>query len=341
MSWTRASVHPPNQPRMTSYAALAPLFVVDISTVWTMLRRDCFLRAGALNCCTAEELPSGSANRVDWQGIRIPVWDPPVPAWRQRPGSRVVSWSTVTRSSGLMATSVCAAAASASGSGASDPAGPVPRRRAAMPVLRAFSRDGRTPWASVTAAPPSTRAPTTATAPTAVCVRRRVVPARRMMVTRGQRTSATWSRSGSNSGRMAVVGTSRCIANSAVASCSRVSASCCVSPTSRAMSAIETSASWVSRSTLRWVIGSLASASRVARMSGSSLRSRWKIRAEWRRCACRQASGRTQATGSSSRDTLRQWCQAATNASRTALREAGRSPVRAKVCWSSEVRVDL
>jgi hypothetical protein len=59
MSWTRASVQPPNQPRMTSYAALASLFVVDISTVWTMLRRDCFLRAGALNCCTAEELPSG------------------------------------------------------------------------------------------------------------------------------------------------------------------------------------------------------------------------------------------------------------------------------------------
>ena len=123
MSWTRASVHPPNQPRMTSYAALASLFVVDISTVWTMLRRDCFLRAGALNCCTAEELPSGSANRVDWQGIRIPVLDPPVPAWRQRPGSRVVSWSTVTRSSAAIATSVCAAAASASGSGASDPAG--------------------------------------------------------------------------------------------------------------------------------------------------------------------------------------------------------------------------
>ena len=39
--------------------------------------------------------------------------------------------------------------------------------------------------------------------------------------------------------------------------------------------------------------------------------------------------------------TLRQWCQAATNASRTALRDAGRSPVRANVCWSREVRVDL
>jgi hypothetical protein len=56
--------------------------------------------------------------------------------------------------------------------------------------------------------------------------------------------------------------------------------------------------------------------------------------------AARPAAG-PRPPGSSSRHTLRQWCHAATNASRTALREAGRSPVRAKVCWSSEVRVDL
>ena len=58
---------------MASYAALALRLVVDISTDCTMLRRDWPLRAGALNCCTAEAMPSGSAKRVDWQGIRMPV----------------------------------------------------------------------------------------------------------------------------------------------------------------------------------------------------------------------------------------------------------------------------
>ncbi len=140
---------------------------------------------------------------------------------------------------------------------------------------------------------------------------------------------------------MPTVETSRCIANCDVAVCSMRSASCTGSPTSRAMSIIETSASWVSSRILRCWNGSLASASSVARISGSSLRSRWKRRAEWRRWACRQATGRTHASGSSRRDTLRQWCHAATNASRTAPLEAGRSPVSAKVCWSSPVRADL
>ena len=213
ISWTRASVQPPNQPSMASYVALAPRFVVDISTDWTMLRRGCSLRAGALNCWTAEDCPrdrrTGSTGRAS--GSRsCPAGPGLAPATGDLrrdlvDGDQVVGGD---RHGG------CAAAASTSGSGASDPAGPGPRRMAATPVLRAFSRDGRTPWASVTTAPPSTRAPTTATAPTAVCVRRRVVPARRTMVTRGQRTSATWSRSGSSSGRMAVVGTSRCMANS-------------------------------------------------------------------------------------------------------------------------------
>ena len=39
-SCTLASLHPPNQPSMASYAALALRPVVDISTVCTMLRRD-------------------------------------------------------------------------------------------------------------------------------------------------------------------------------------------------------------------------------------------------------------------------------------------------------------
>ncbi len=338
ISCTRASVHPPNQPSMVRYAVRAPWPSADISTDCTRLRRGWSLRAGALNCLTADDVPAGSANLVDWQGITIPVLEPE-PTSRHWPGIRSTTWSRLTRSSSAIATGAAAVVASGSAAGAC--VGPGPSCTAATPEARALSRDGLTPWASVTAAPPSTTAVTTATAPAAVCVRRRAVPARRTIVTRGHRASSTWTSSGSKSGRIPVVGTSRAIENCDVAVCSRASTSCSGSPTSRAMSASGMSVRFVSSSTLRCTNGSLASPSRVARMSGSSLRSRWKMRAECRRCACRQASGRTQASGSSSRETLRQWCQAATNASRTALREAGRSPVRANVCCRRRVRVDL
>ena len=45
--------------------------------------------------------------------------------------------------------------------------------------------------------------------------------------------------------------------------------------------------------------------------------------------AIAHARGRTHSSGSAWRETLRQWCRAATNASATALRAAARSPVSA------------
>jgi len=86
---------------------------------------------------------------------------------------------------------------------------------------------------------------------------------------------------------------------------------------------------WVSSRVLRWASGSLPSASSVARTSGSRDLSRCQIRAVWRRWAWDQACGRIQASGSSCRAILGQWCQATMKESRTALRAAGRSPVSA------------
>ena len=93
--------------------------------------------------------------------------------------------------------------------------------------------------------------------PTSVWVRRRAAPARRRIDGRGQVELSVCSRSGSNSGRMLVVATSRCTANCAVAVCSTRSASARGSPTSRARSLMLTLARWVSSSALRWVTGSL------------------------------------------------------------------------------------
>ena len=81
---------------------------------------------------------------------------PPVPACRQRPGTRsaeLVDGDEVVLGDGHRRASGAASTQTARG-----PArGVGPRRCAATPVLRAFSSDGLTPWASVTAAPPSTQ----------------------------------------------------------------------------------------------------------------------------------------------------------------------------------------
>ena len=71
---------------------------------------------------------------------------------------------------------------------------------------------------------------------------------------------------------------------------------------------------------------------------GSSLRSRWKIRAVCRRWAWVRRAGRTHDSGSSSRCSFGQRCQAAMNESRTAPRDAGRSPVSAKAWTRSRSR---
>ena len=171
---------------------------------------------------------------------------------------------------------------------------------------------GRTPDVSVTSDPVTTSAAATATVPATVWVRRRLAPARRRIGGRGQRSAATISPRGTSCWRTEVVGTPRWTANCAVAVCSSRAASSAVNPTSRAMSAIDSDVSWISRSALRWMTGSFASASSVALTSGSRPLSRMSSRAVWRRWACAHACGRTQLSGSSRREILRQWCQATT-----------------------------
>ena len=126
---------------------------------------------------------------------------------------------------------------------------------------------------------------------------------------------------------MLVVGTPRWTENWAVASWSFFSASARDMPASCAISPMLSEARWVSSRVFRCASGSFLSASSVARTSGSRFLSRCQIR--WRRCAWDQAYGRTDASGSSCREILRQWCQATMKESRTALRAAGRSPVSA------------
>ena len=191
------------------------------------------------------------------------------------------------------------------------------------------SRLALTPSRSVTRVPDRTTAAAAAATPISVWVRRRAAPARRMMVGRGQLAASTGPRSASISDRMLVVGTLRWTANWAVASWSFFSASARDMPASRAISPMLSEARWVSSRVFRCASGSFPRASRVARASGSRVLSRCQIRAVWRRWAWDQAYGRTDASGSSCRETLRQWCQATMKASRTALRAAGRSPVSA------------
>ena len=224
-------------------------------------------------------------------------------SWTSSTGSRVVSGSTI------------------SGPGATE-----------LLLDAAFwsrSSVGRTPVASVTTAPLATSAATTTPAPTTVCIRRRAAPARRMIVTRGQMTSVVAAARAANAIGIDAAGMFFWVANWAAAVCSSRSATSPGIPISRAMSSIDTAASWVSNSAWRWLADRAASASRVARLSASSRFSRCHGRTVDRRTACRHACGRTADSGSSSREVFRQWCHATTNASRTALRAAPRSPVSA------------
>ena len=214
-------------------------------------------------------------------------------------------------------------------------AGPRSRRWRCRTAAR--SRLGRTPAASVTRAPLTRNTATAAIAPTVVCVRRRAAPGPpddrrpREPAVHGRRARAARRRRG-----CPTVGTSRIRVNSATAFCSSRSASSSGSPISRAICAIETLASWVSSSALRWrhrepaedVEGLLdlgvEALVAVPQPGGvPALRVPPRVRAD------RGLAGRRAAT------TLRQWCQASTNASRTAARDAPRSPVRAYVCSSS------
>ena len=150
-----------------------------------------------------------------------------------------------------------------------------------------------------------------------------------MMVTRGQVTSVVAVASAANVIGIDEAGMFFWVANWAAAVWSSRCASSLGSPISRAMSSIETAASWVRSSARRCGVVSAARASRVARLSWSSPFSLCHGRTVARRCACRQACGRTDDSGSPSRESLRQWCHATTYASRTALRAAPRSPVNA------------
>ena len=159
--------------------------------------------------------------------------------------------------------------------------------------------------------PLTTSVAVTSAAPASAWVRRLAAPARRMIVARCHRWSAQCSVSCSRVGRISVAGTPRSSTNFTRASSSRRSASSNGSPISRARSCAGAAESSASNRALREVTGSLWSASRVARSSGSSLRSRWKIRAVCRRCAwvarggAPTTPGRRAAAASASGATLR------------------------------------
>ncbi len=203
---------------------------------------------------------------------------------------------------------------------------------------RADSSVGRTPWASATTKPLMTRVAVTRAAPPSACVRRRAVPARRMIVARGQRWSEQCSASRRSVGRISAAAISRWSTNCTRASSRRRSASSWGSPSSRARSCGVADERSARTSDLRDTGDRVWRASRVARSSGSSRRSRWKIRAVCRRCAWVRTWGRSHDSGSSSRFSFGQRCQAAMNESRTAPREAGRSPVSAKAWTRSRSR---
>ena len=331
-SWARSSRHPAYQPSVVSYARCAERGLRETSVVWAADARGACRaarRGGSVaKVRTRAVVPFGSAYRSRWQGITSPspvVLSVVARTDQLRPPTYAVTSCAVSIASGGSS-----AGASGWGSGrAADPDVLAAWARSARVGTTSRSRVGRTPAPSVTSEPVRTSAATAATAPATVWVRRRAAPARRRMVGRGHCAVSTWRRSPSKSTRMLVVGTSRWTANWAVAVWSSRSASAGGSPTSRAMSAIETVVRWVSSSVLRCVTGSLPSAARVARSAGARPFSRRQSRPVCRRCACDQACGRAHDSGSSRREILRQWCQATTKESRTAARDAARSPVSA------------
>ncbi len=125
----------------------------------------------------------GSAYARRWHGKVIPCLGS-VPVIRQvRPGTARASWALDTSDAGEICTS------SAGGSS------PVPLAGTESSRSPAAARVGWTPWASATRKPLPTIVATTRPAPATAWVRRRVVPARRMIVARGQRWSRQWSAS--------------------------------------------------------------------------------------------------------------------------------------------------
>ncbi|PUA81834.1 hypothetical protein C7S10_07175 [Nocardioides currus] len=190
-----------------------------------------------------------------------------------------------------------------------------------------------------TTEPATSIAAIAATEPTSACVRRRAVPVRRTIVLRGQRVPTSGSRSASSTSRTSVLGTDRAIAKREVARCSACSVSPRGRPTSRAISESDRGERLERTSVLRSGPVSLESASKVARTSSSTLLSRCQGRAA---CRCRArlwACVRTHASGAPRRTTFGQWCHATEKASRTAVRDAGMSPVSAYVSSRRRSRV--
>ena len=316
-SCIRRSRHPAYQFAAVSNVVRAALSLTDSSEIWTAERAGSPFSFEALKRRIRVSPPPGSAFRAWRHGTTMPVPEELSevrPSDQSRLAASRVTWSAVSRSS-----------ADSTAGGAATGLGVAYVRDCCWSSASA----GRTlpPW--VTSTPLTTRAATVASTPTEVWVRRRAAPARRMIGARGSCASSTCTRSGSRVRRASLEAMPRWRAYVEVAVCSARSAVSRGSPTSRAISASEPVVSNVSSITFRWTRVSLPRASRVAVASGSRPLFRCHTRAVCRRWACAHACGRTEASGSSSRDTLRQWCQATTKASRTAARDAGRSPVSA------------
>ena len=264
---------------------------------------------------TNVDTPSGSAYRFCWQGITRPLprlLSEVRPSCQSRPSTRIPTSSAVSSRAGVNADA-----------GSAGPGSPA--------ALRSGASVGGCPSRvdPLTTVPVTTTAATAAAAPIRVWVRRRAAPARRRIDARGQRESSTRASSCSQSPSRCSGPTARCSRNFSIADAVCRSVSPDVRPSSRARSASDSTVKRASTSALRCWSESLPRASKVALASGSRVLSRCQIRAVWRRCAWAQAMGRTHASGSGNRLTLRQWCQVTTKESRTADRAAGRSPVNA------------
>ena len=261
-------------------------------------------------------MASGSAYRAHWQGSASPSSLEvlrgrlrPSSAGRGRPGS---SWS----------------GASSWAAGERRPGRRWASSDTGLGEATTFSlvSRGRTPSSWVTAAPLATRRPTTTRGAHQACgCAAAALPARRMMVARGQRVSATGAgervQRRADHGRVDVAaGRRRARSRTAARARPRRAAA---RPRGRSRPT-DPGSSWVSSSTLRWEADSRPRASRVAAELG--VRRSWCGARSGRRADAGRATrpaGAPSARGPPAADTLRQWCQAMTKASRTAAWAAG------------------
>ena len=249
--------------------------------------------------------PRGSAKRASWHTVLMPepeVFSEVSTTRHLGPGTTLTTCARLS--------SISSVTGFGAGSGSAAAAG--------------FS----TPPRTTNRPPASVRARSTTTPPTA-CTRRRRRPARATDGAGGSAVASAIGASSSMAARIPSAGVSVSLQKERFAASSWCSIRAALSPSSRPMPGVVKPARWASRKALRCWSGRWCRASSTFFCSALSPFSRCHSRATCRRCAIAHARGRTHSSGSGRRETLRQWWQAASNASRTALRAADRSPVSA------------